>query len=130
MVDNPEDVDVFTSSKVKLVGEAVMDVQTRVASASMPIDVIQEQIPDYIIITNNKLKEGESNVLQIGKRRKVYLHWLKMWKALGKNTKVRIWQRRYIPIYRECYHKWGAGLFVLLGGIPISFRQDVTSIQM
>lgn len=100
MVDNPEDVNVFTSSKVKLVGEAVMDVQTRVASASMPIDVIQEQIPDYIIITNNELK-GEFQRLADWKTQKGVPTLIKDVESIGKNTKVRIWQRRYIPIYRN-----------------------------
>lgn len=115
MVDNPEDVDVFTSSKVKLVGEAVMDVQTRVASASMPIDVIQEQIPDYIIITNNKLK-GEFQRLADWKTQKGVPTLVKDVESIGKEYQGSDLAEKIHTYLQECYHKWGAGLFVLLGG--------------
>ena len=115
MVDNPEDVDVFTSSKVKLVGEAVMDVQTRVASASMPIDVIQEQIPDYIIITNNKLK-GEVQRLAVWKTQKGVPTLVKDVESIGKEYQGSDLAEKIHTYLQECYHKWGAGLFVLLGG--------------
>lgn len=115
MVDNPEDVDVFTSSKVKLVGEAVMDVQTRVASASMPIDVIQEQIPDYIIITNNELK-GEFQRLADWKTQKGVPTLVKDVESIGKEYQGSDLAEKIHTYLQECYHKWGAGLFVLLGG--------------
>lgn len=115
MVDNPEDVDVFTSSKVKLVGEAVMDVQTHVASASMPIDVIQEQIPDYIIITNNKLK-GEFQRLADWKTQKGVPTLVKDVESIGKEYQGSDLAEKIHTYLQECYHKWGAGLFVLLGG--------------
>lgn len=115
MVDNPEDVDVFTSSKVKLVGEAVMDVQTRVASASMPIDVIQEQIPDHIIITNNKLK-GEFQRLADWKTQKGVPTLVKDVESIGKEYQGSDLAEKIHTYLQECYHKWGAGLFVLLGG--------------
>lgn len=115
MVDNPEDVDVFTSSKVKLVGEAVMDVQTRVASTSMPIDVIQEQIPDYIIITNNKLK-GEFQRLADWKTQKGVPTLVKDVESIGKEYQGSDLAEKIHTYLQECYHKWGAGLFVLLGG--------------
>mgnify|MGYP000714183697 FL=1 len=115
MVDNPEDVDVFTSSKVKLVGESVMDVQTRVASASMPIDVIQEQIPDYIIITNNKLK-GEFQRLADWKTQKGVPTLVKDVESIGKEYQGSDLAEKIHTYLQECYHKWGAGLFVLLGG--------------
>lgn len=115
MVDNPEDVDVFTSSKVELVGEAVMDVQTRVASASMPIDVIQEQIPDYIIITNNELK-GEFQRLADWKTQKGVPTLIKDVESIGKEYQGSDLAEKIHTYLQECYHKWGAGLFVLLGG--------------
>lgn len=115
MVDNPEDVNVFTSSKVKLVGEAVMDVQTRVASASMPIDVIQEQIPDYIIITNNELK-GEFQRLADWKTQKGVPTLIKDVESIGKEYQGSDLAEKIHTYLQECYHKWGAGLFVLLGG--------------
>lgn len=114
MVDNPEDVDGFTNQKVKLVGGGMPDVQPRAAS-SMPIDVIQEQIPDYIIITNNELK-GEFQRLADWKTQKGVPTLIKDVESIGKEYQGSDLAEKIHAYLQECYHKWGAGLFVLLGG--------------
>lgn len=114
MVDNPEDVDGFTNQKVKLVGGGMPDVQTRAAS-SMPIDVIQEQIPDYIIITNNELK-SEFQRLADWKTQKGVPTLVKDVESIGKEYQGADLAEKIHAYLQECYRKWGAGLFVLLGG--------------
>lgn len=114
MVDNPEDVDGFTNQKVKLVGGGMPDVQTRAAS-SMPINVIQEQIPDYIIITNNELK-SEFQRLADWKTQKGVPTLIKDVESIGKEYQGSDLAEKIHTYLQECYHKWGAGLFVLLGG--------------
>lgn len=114
MVDNPEDVDGFTNQKVKVVGGGMPDVQTRAAS-SMPINVIQEQIPDYIIITNNELK-SEFQRLADWKTQKGVPTLIKDVESIGKEYQGADLAEKIHTYLQECYHKWGAGLFVLLGG--------------
>lgn len=114
MVDNPENVDGFTNQKVKLVGGGMPDVQTRAAS-SMPIDVIQEQILDYIIITNNELK-SEFQRLADWKTQKGVPTLIKDVESIGKEYQGADLAEKIHAYLQECYSKWGAGLFVLLGG--------------
>lgn len=114
IVDNPEDVDSFTNQKVKLVGGEMPDVQTRAAS-SMSIDVIQEQIPDYIIITNNELK-SEFQRLADWKTQKGVPTLIKDVESIGKEYQGADLAEKIHAYLQECYSKWGAGLFVLLGG--------------
>lgn len=115
MVDNPEDVDGFTDSKVKLVGGRMPDVQTRIASSFMSIDVIQEQVPDYIIITNNELK-SEFQRLADWKTQKGVPTLIKDVESIGQEYQGADLAEKIHAYLQECYRKWGAGLFVLLGG--------------
>ena len=115
MVDNPENVDGFTNSKVKLVGGIMPDVQTRAASSSMSIDVIQEQVPDYIIITNNELR-SEFQRLANWKTQKGVPTLIKDVESIGQEYQGSDLAEKVHFYLQECYRKWGAGLFVLLGG--------------
>ena len=115
MVDNPEDVDGFMNRKVELVGVAMPDAQTLAASSSLPINVIQEQIPDYIIITNNALK-GEFQRLANWKTQKGVPTLIKDIESIGEEYQGSDLAEKIHAYLQECYRKWGAGLFVLLGG--------------
>ena len=115
MVDNPEDVDGFMNRKVELVGVAMPDAQTLATSSSLPINVIQEQIPDYIIITNNALK-SEFQRLADWKTQKGVPTLIKDIESIGEEYQGSDLAEKIHAYLQECYRKWGAGLFVLLGG--------------
>lgn len=126
MVDNPQDMEACADKKVKIGGVRSGSTMERTASESdvMTVDVLAEQIPDYIIITSKELK-GEFQRLADWKIQKGIPTIIKdideiKEEYLGADTPEKI--HAYL---HECYMKWGEGLFVLLGGdtniIPARF---------
>lgn len=120
MVDNPEDVDGFMNRKVELVGVAMLDAQTLAASSSLPINVIQEQIPDYIIITNNALK-GEFQRLANWKTQKGVPTLIKDIESIGEEYQGSDLAEKIHAYLQECYRKWG-GWAVRVAGWGCKYR--------
>ena len=127
MVANPQDVDRFTNTKVHLTGSSL---QTKLsnANASLPINVISEQIPDYIIISSKELK-GEFQRLADWKIKKGIPTIIKDVESIQKEYQGSDLAEKIHSYLQECYRKWGAGLFVLLGGdiniIPTRYYMDL-----
>lgn len=114
MVVNPQDVDRFTDTRVHLVGE---DSQMKLSKSNPPfsIDVISEQIPDYIIITSKDLK-SEFQRLANWKTQKGVPTIVKELESIQEEYQGSDLAEKIHAYLQECYRKWGAGLFVLLGG--------------
>lgn len=114
IVANPLDVDRFADTKVRLVGSSP---QTKLSNTntSLSIDVISEQIPDYIIITNKTLK-GEFQRLADWKTQKGIPTIIKEVESIQEEYQGADLAEKIHDYLQECYRKWGAGLFVLLGG--------------
>ena len=109
MVENPEDVDNFYTGPLQLpnMRAAIND--------PIPVDVISEQIPDYIIITNEELKP-EFQRLADWKTQKGVPTLIKRIEDIKSGYQGADLPEKVHAYLRECYLKWGEGLFVLLGG--------------
>ena len=113
MVENPEDVDKFMNRDVEIVG-SMPKIQTR-ANSAMIVDAVKEQIPDYIIITNGTLME-EFRRLAEWKTQKGVPTLVKDIESIENDYRGSDLAEKVHAYLQECYQKWGAGLFVLLGG--------------
>ena len=114
LVVNSQDVDRFANAKVHLVGETPLTKMTS-TNSSLPIDVIHEQIPDYIIITSKNLK-SEFQRLADWKIQKGVPTVIKEVESIQGEYQGSDLAEKVHAYLQECYRKWGAGLFVLLGG--------------
>lgn len=117
MVDNPQDVESCADKKVKIGNVASETSQERSNSngGEMYIDVLKEQIPDYIIITNRELHE-EFQRLADWKIQKGIPTIIKDIEDIRDEYIGSDLQEKIHAYLQECYMKWGEGLFVLLGG--------------
>lgn len=131
MVDNPQDVDRFDAGKTKVVGA---DVIKRAGVANkVYIDVIKEQIPDYIIITNKTLK-SEFQRLASWKTQKGIPALIKDIDEIASEYSGSDMPEKIRAYLKDCYYKWGAGLMVLLGGdvniVPAKFYEQPDGIKL
>lgn len=117
MVDNPQDVELCADKKVKIGNVASEMSQERSNSngGDMYIDVLKEQIPDYIIVTNRELHE-EFQRLADWKIQKGIPTIIKDIEDIRDEYIGSDLQEKIHAYLQECYMKWGEGLFVLLGG--------------
>lgn len=122
MVSNPQDVDNFSNSNIMITGYTP-NIQNR-SVPDMPINVINEQIPEYIIITNNVLKD-EFQRLADWKTQKGVITIIKCIEDISKEYHGSDLAEKVHAYLTECREKWGDGLYVLLGGdtniIPTRF---------
>ncbi len=115
MVDNPEDVEKFYNAGSKLKARVKRSTANEPVHIPTLMDDMEEEVPDYIIITcdslrpaflrlaNWKIEKGVTTIIKnIDDIRNEYT---------GSDLPEKI--HAYL---QECYHKWGEGLFVLLGG--------------
>ena len=109
MVENPEDVDNFYTAPLQ-----ESNMRTAI-NDPIPVDVISEQIPDYIIITNEELKP-EFQRLADWKTQKGVPTLIKKIEDIKSGFQGADLSEKVHAYLRECYLKWGEGLFVLLGG--------------
>lgn len=116
MVDNPQDVDRYADGGNKPVVARTMSLG---AASSIVIpsitDDMEDKIPDYIIITNDTLRSNFAR-LASWKIEKGIVTIIKdvdeiKEEYVGSDLPEKI--RAYL---QDCWHKWGDGLFVLLGG--------------
>ena len=120
-VENPEDVDKFYAGSNQ-------PLNMRAAfNEPIPVDVISEQIPDYIIITNEELKP-EFQRLANWKTQKGVPSLIKDVEDIKDSYQGADLAEKIHAFLKECYEKWGDGLFVLLGGdvniVPARFYID------
>lgn len=117
-VVNKENVELFENPNVELI-ENKSPYLKEIDSTSISIfgltNRIEEQIPDYIIITNRQLKPT-FQILADWKTKKGIPTIIKTTEEIsteyaGVDLSEKI--RLYI---QDCYSKWGYGLYVLLGG--------------
>lgn len=122
MVDNPQDIDRFSNPNVTLTGY-LPGIQNR-STGDMSLNVINEQIPDYIIITNRELKT-EFERLANWKTKKGVPTIIKYIEDISKEYHGSDLAEKVHAYLSECHKKWGNGLYVLLGGdtniIPTRF---------
>ncbi len=118
-VKNVSDIEDFKDKKVKIInesdclniGEGTREdiMQPRSTSA------IDELIPDYIIITNEALKPT-FQALANWKTKKGVPAIIKTIEEIEPNYQGSDLQEKIRNYLKEAYARWGAGLFVLLGG--------------
>ena len=134
MVDNPQDVELYADKKVKIGNVASESSQERSNSngGEMYIDVLKEQIPDYIIITNRELHE-EFQRLADWKIQKGIPTIIKDIEDIRDEYIGSDLQEKIHAYLQECYMKWGEGLFVLLGGdtniVPARFYTAISKYE-
>lgn len=125
MVDNPQDVDRFSNPNVTITGH-LPGIQNR-STGDMSLNVINEQIPDYIIITNRELKT-EFERLANWKTQKGVPTIIKYIEDISKEYHGSDLAEKVHAYLSECYKKWSDGLYVLLGGdtniIPTRFYNN------
>ncbi len=121
MVQNPYDVDKFGSNAQTLSNGKNTIQNSNISSKvngiqkTKTLSVLDEIVPDYIVITNNALKSS-FQVLADWKTKKGVFTIIKTTEDIniaysGSDLQEKI--RKYII---EAYSKWGAGLYILLGG--------------
>lgn len=114
MVDNPQDVDLYSGdAPVKTMSRDIGSIKPEIVKY-IP-NVINEQIPDYIIITNTELMSSFQRLAdwKIQKGIPTFIKDLNEIKQeyTGSDLPEKI--RAYL---QDCWNRWGEGLFVLLGG--------------
>lgn len=133
MVDNPGDVEKFVSANKSRKVKAKLSTANEPMQIPSITDDMEDKIPDYIIITCDslrpaflrlaawKIEKGITTIIKdIDEIRDEYT---------GSDLPEKI--HAYL---KECYLKWGEGLFVLLGGdteiIPARFYKSDEDKQM
>ena len=133
MVDNPQDVEECADKMVKIGGirtGSKYGQQSVSANNEMIIDVLAEQIPDYIIITN-RLLHSEFQRLADWKIQKGIPTIIKDVEDINDEYLGCDLPEKIHTYLQECKNKWGEGLFVLLGGdtniVPARFYMAANS---
>lgn len=109
-VDNPQDVRRFS-----LTAEAEKVVRLSNDAQHMIPNVIEEQIPDYIIITNKELESAFKPLID-WKTQKGTPTVLKTVEEINKEFIGSDLPEKIHNYLKDCRERWGEGLFVLLGG--------------
>ena len=121
MVKNPDDVEKF-GSNVQTIRDGKKNIQNLTIKNSnstlqktKSLSVLDEQVPDYIIITNNALKPTFQTLADWKTKKGVFtiIETTENIDANYQGTDIQEKIRNYII---ESWRKWGDGLFVLLGG--------------
>lgn len=117
-VENKDDVESFSNANIKLVENkslSIEEIDSNSVSTYSLINRVEEQVPDYIIITNNQL-ESTFQILADWKIKKGVPTIIKSLSEIeNEYTGVDIQEKIRLYI-RDCYLKWGNGLYVFLGG--------------
>jgi hypothetical protein len=121
MVRNPDDVDKF-GSNVQTIrdGKNIIQNFKSTTRSSAPqktksLSVLDEQVPDYIIITNNALKPT-FQILADWKTKKGVFTIIKTTEEIATKYQGADIQEKIRNFIIESWGKWGHGLFFLLGG--------------
>lgn len=133
MVDNPQDVEECADKMVKIGcihSGSTYGRQSVSANNEMIIDVLAEQIPDYVIITN-RLLHDEFQRLADWKIQKGIPTIIKDVEDINDEYLGSDLAEKIHSYLQECKNKWGEGLFVLLGGdtniVPARFYMAANS---
>lgn len=119
LVNNPKDVESFGGDANFIVSGKTV-VKSNVSSSdgrkkTKAISIQDEIIPDYIIITNNSLRES-FQLLANWKTKKGVFTLVKTVEEINNDYSGSDLQEKIRSYLIEAYYKWGAGLYVLLGG--------------
>ena len=120
-VENPEAVDNYDTKVQKVVqGKTVIHDFSAVSNGraglrSQAVSVIDEQVPDYIIITDSTLKPS-FQPLADWKTKKGIFTVIKTVEEIAPNYQGSDLQEKIRKYIIESRSKWGDGLYVLLGG--------------
>ena len=134
IVQNPNDVNIFAPQGIELVGPILTENHSArtVNATSIQLNAISEQIPDYIIITNQALK-NQFQKLADWKTQKGVPTIIKETEEIKTEYEGADLAEKIHAYLKECYLKWGAGLFVLLGGdtpiIPARMSNRIRGID-
>jgi len=120
-VENPEIVDDYDTKVQKVVqGKTVVldfstDSNEKAGLRSQVVSVIDEQVPDYIIITNNALKQS-FQTLADWKTKKGIFTVIVTTEEINANYSGSDLQEKIRNYLINANNRWGTGLYVLLGG--------------
>lgn len=121
LIRNPNDVEKF-GSNVQTIRDGKNIIQnfkcttkSYAPQKTKSLSVLNEQVPDYIIITNNALK-STFQTLADWKTKKGVFTIIKTTEEISANYQGTDTQEKIRNYIIESWGKWGNGLFVLLGG--------------
>ena len=118
-VKNVSDIENFKDKEVKVINESnCLNIGERIGEEMMrprSTSAIDELIPDYIIITNETLKPT-FQTLANWKTKKGVPAIIKTIEEIEPNYQGSDLQEKIRNYLKEAYARWGADLFVLLGG--------------
>ena len=121
LVQNPDDVDKFGSNAQTLrngkqsIQNSTVPIKVNVLQKTKALSILDEIVPDYIIITNNAL-QSTFQTLADWKTKKGIFTIIKTTEDINTNYSGSDLQEKIRNYLIEAYSKWGAGLYVLLGG--------------
>lgn len=118
-VKNAYDVDNFKNKNVRIINESsslnYVDNTDEKTMMLKSTSAIEELVPDYIIITNNALKPT-FQILAGWKTKKGVPTIIKTVEEIEPNYPGSDLPEKIRNYLKEAYSKWGADLFILLGG--------------
>lgn len=115
LVQNTEDVDVFGSNALSI-REGKKTVQKSSGMQKVKaLSVVDEIVPEYIIITSNSLK-STFQTLADWKSKKGVFTIIKTTEEIADNYSGIDLAEKIRKYIIDAYTKWGAGLYILLGG--------------
>lgn len=118
-VVNPQDVERFGSNaRIVEPGFNLSDTAGVFSSARRPLranPVMEQLVPDYLIITNETLKPVFQRLAD-WKIRKGVPTVIKTIEEIDRNYSGNDLQERIRNFLKDAYKRWGANLFVLIGG--------------
>ncbi|GHT39340.1 hypothetical protein FACS189437_02420 [Bacteroidia bacterium] len=115
LVQNPVDVDVFGSNVQSFTEGKNVIQKSAIELRAQTVSVTDEVIPDYIIITNSALKSS-FQPLADWKTKKGIFTIIVTTEEINTNFSGSDLQEKIKNYLINVYNKWGAGLYVLLGG--------------
>jgi hypothetical protein len=115
LVQNTEDVDMFGSNALSIrEGKKTVQKSNGVQKVKA-LSVVDEIVPEYIIITSNSLK-STFQTLADWKSKKGVFTIIKTTEEIADNYSGIDLAEKIRKYIIDAYTKWGAGLYVLLGG--------------
>ncbi len=119
LVRNVEDIERYTCNTTRIINESNYLNKIPTSSDSLSqlksLSVIEELVPDYIIITNDELKPVFTDLSE-WKTRKGIPSLIQTVEVINANYPGCDLQEKIRNYLKEAYLKWGADIFVLLGG--------------
>lgn len=115
LVENPEDLNEYDTKVKNITQGKIIQAKTKGISKIKAISVLDEQVPNYIIITSSVLKPAFQSLAD-WKTKKGIFTIIKTVEDIAQNYQGNDLQEKIRNYIIDSRSKWGDGLYVLLGG--------------